>query len=243
MQYILNPLFKQGMNTKRLMKYYPVFLDIKDKFCLVVGGGKVGTRKAIGLASANARVRVVSLDFSRDLVEARFDNICLDKKFFDPQDLNGVCLVFAATDSRELNARIKDAARRAGILCNIADGKDKGDFILPSVVNRGNLQVAVSTGGASPALARRLRQDLQTLFGSEYETMLRLMANIRKKMLAQGHDPEGHKKIFTDLVDQDLPAMIADGNIKKIDAVLARLPGDGFTFEGLTDQAPSNQEL
>ncbi len=225
------------------MKYYPVFLDVKDRFCLVVGGGRVGTRKALGLVAAHARVRVVSLGFSNDLVEARSERLCLDKKPFEVSDLAGVCLVFAATDSRKMNARVRDAARQAGILCNIADGKDKGDFILPALVTRGDLQVAVSTGGASPALAKRLRRELETLFGPEYEIMLRLMAAVRAKMIAQGHDPEGHKKIFTDLVSQELPAMIAGRNIKKIDAVLARLPGDGFTFEDLVGQAPFNQEL
>jgi len=224
------------------MKYYPLFLDVKDRSCLVVGGGKVGARKAMSLARAGARVRVVSLGFAPGLVDAPFDNICLDQKPFAIDDLDGACLVFAATDSRELNGRVRDAARLAGILCNIANGTDKGDFILPALVDRGDLQIAVSTGGASPAMAKKLKGELEILFGSEYETMLILMANIRKKMLARGHDPQGHKKIFTDLVNQGLPAMIADGDLEKIDAVLAQLLGDGFTFECLIDQAPFNQE-
>ncbi len=224
------------------MKYYPIFLDVTDRSCLVVGGGEVGTRKALGLAKANARVRVVSLRFSQDLADASTEKICLDKKSFDPGDLDGVSLVFAATDSRELNARVRETARQAGILCNIADGKDKGDFILPSVVDRGDLQVAVSTAGASPALAKKLRRKLETLFGPEYETMLTLMANIRGEMLARGHDPDGHKKIFTALADQDLPALIAAGDTKEIDTVLARLLGHEFTYDGLTARASFNQE-
>jgi len=224
------------------MKYYPIFLDVTERPCLVVGGGSVGTRKALGLAKANARVRVVSLEFSQALADISSENICLDKKPFDSGDLNGAALVFAATDSEALNARVREAARQAGVLCNIADGKDKGDFILPSVVNRGDLQVAVSTSGASPALAKKLGRELGILFGPEYETMLTLMANIREKMLAKGHDPEGHRNVFTALADQDLPALIAAGNTKEIDAVLARLLGQGFTFEGLASRAPSNQE-
>ncbi|WDP89861.1 MAG: bifunctional precorrin-2 dehydrogenase/sirohydrochlorin ferrochelatase [Desulfobacter sp.] len=219
------------------MKYYPIFLDVAGKTCLVVGGGKVGARKALGLAKAGARVRVVSLGFSPELAAAPHDNICLEKKAFAPGDLDGACLVFAATDNLSLNAGVREAARKAGVLCNIADGKDKGDFILPAVVDRGELQVAVSTGGASPAVARRLRVELESLFGPEYEIMLTLMANIRKELLARGHDPQGHKKIFTALAGAGLPDLIAGGKIKDIDNLLARLLGEGFSFDSLAGQA------
>ncbi|MEH0019830.1 MAG: bifunctional precorrin-2 dehydrogenase/sirohydrochlorin ferrochelatase [Desulfobacter sp.] len=221
------------------MKYYPIFLDVQDKTCLVVGGGKVGTRKALGLAKANARVRVVSPGFSPELENNTHPNICLDNKTFDASDLQGACLVFAATDSSALNAQIRDAARRAGILCNIADGDDKGDFILPSVVSREDLILAVSTCGSSPAMAKRLRRELEAKFGPEYGTALTLMANIRTKLLARGHDPEGHKKVFTALVASGLPELIAAGDQSRIDAVLAEVLGSGFTFDGLVGQPPA----
>ena len=220
------------------MKYYPVYLDIAGKSCLVVGGGRVGTRKALGLARANARVTVVSPEFSRRLETDCPENIRLERRGFDPVDLDGVSLVFAATDSMALNARIRDAARQAGILCNAADGADKGDFILPSVVNQGDLTLAISTGGASPALAKRLRRELESRFGPEYGTMLTLMANLRQKMLDAGHDPDGHKRIFSALIDHDLPALISAGRTRDIDALLARYLGTEFTYDGLTVQAP-----
>ncbi len=218
------------------MSYYPIFLDVEDKSCLVVGGGKVGSRKAFGLAGANAQVRVVSLGFTPELEAASDPQICLEKKEFHRSDLEGVSLVFAATDSVELNTRVREAAREKNILCNIADGRDKGDFILPSTVRQGDLMIAVSTCGASPALAKKLRRQLSAEFGPEYGVMLTLMANVRKKMLTRGHDPAGHKVIFTALVESDLAALIAAGEINRVNAILAQVLGEEFTFDELTAQ-------
>lgn len=215
------------------MRYYPILMDVRDKLCLVVGGGRVGARKALGLAGAGARVRVVSPVFAPALEETEMENICLEKRPFDAADLDGVSLVFAATDNRRLNAAVRESARCSGILCNIADGRDKGDFILPSVVARGDLLIAVSTCGASPAMAKRLRKELSELFGPEYGVMLTLMANIRSKILAGGHDPEGHKKRFTALVDSGLVGMIAGGDTAGINSVLSDIMGPGYDFEEL----------
>lgn len=215
------------------MDYYPIFLDVKDRCCLVVGGGAVGTRKAFGLAGAGARVIVVSLGFSDELLNTPFSDITLKKKDFQDSDLDGMSLAFAATDNMQLNARIRQAAQKKNILCNIADGPDKGDFILPAVVDRGDLLFAVSTCGASPALSRRLRMAIETRFGREYGILATLLGRIRSILLEQGHDPKGHRKIFCALLDADLPEKIAAGQIHQIDAVLAMVLGDGFSLERL----------
>lgn len=215
------------------MDYYPIFLDVKDRCCLVAGGGAVGTRKAFGLARAGARVMVVSLGFSDELLNTQFSTITLKKKEFEDSDLDGMSLAFAATDNMQLNARIRQAAQKKNILCNIADGRDKGDFILPAVVDRGDLLFAVSTCGASPALSRRLRMALEARFGPEYSVLAKLLGRIRSILLEQGHDPEGHRKIFGDLLDADLPEKIAAGQTRQIDAVLARVLGNGFSLERL----------
>ncbi|MCG8685502.1 MAG: bifunctional precorrin-2 dehydrogenase/sirohydrochlorin ferrochelatase [Desulfobacterales bacterium] len=214
--------------------YYPIFLDVEGKTCLVVGGGAVGTRKALGLARANAKVRVVSPEFSSDLTVSTNKNISLEEKTFEPSDLENVCMVFATTDSFELNAQIRDAARSKNILCNIASGTDKGDFILPSVVERDGLLLAVSTCGASPALAKQLRRELEDRFGPEYGVLVTLLGNIRKKILAQDHDPEGHKQKFNALLKHNLTGLIATNNTKDIDIILSNLFGDGFSFNDLT---------
>lgn len=216
-----------------VMDYYPIFLDVKDRCCLVVGGGDVGTRKAFGLARAKARVTVVSLDFSHELSNTPPGAITLKRKEFDNSDLDGMSLVFAATDNMQLNAGIRQAAQKKNILCNIADGRDKGDFILPAVVDRGCLLFAVSTCGASPALSRHLRMALETCFGPEYGELATLLGRIREILLEQGHDPKGHRKIFRALIDADLPEKIAEGQTGQIDAVLADVLGDGFSLERL----------
>ncbi|WP_245619929.1 precorrin-2 dehydrogenase/sirohydrochlorin ferrochelatase family protein [Desulfobacter vibrioformis] len=216
-----------------VMDYYPIFLDVKDRRCLVAGGGAVGTRKAFGLARAGARVIVVSLGFSDELSNTPLDAITLKKKEFQDSDLDGMSLAFAATDNMQLNARIRQAAQKKNVLCNIADGRDKGDFILPAVVDRGDLLFAVSTCGASPALSRRLRMEIETCFGPEYGMLAALLGRIRAILLEREHDPKGHRKIFCALLDANLPEKIAAGQTRQIDAVLARVLGDGFSMERL----------
>lgn len=215
----------------KVMDYYPIFLDVKDRHCLVAGGGAVGTRKALGLARAGARVIVVSLGFSDELSNTELSAITLKKKEFEDSDLDGMSLVFAATDNMQLNARIRQTAQKKNVLCNIADGQDKGDFILPAVVDRGDLLFAVSTCGASPALSRRLRMELEARFGSEYGLLATLLGRIRAILLEREHDPKGHRKIFCALLDANLPEKIAAGQTRQIDAVLARVLGDGFSLE------------
>lgn len=216
-----------------VMDYYPIFLDVKDRCCLVVGGGAVGTRKAFGLARAGARVIVVSLGFSDELSNTPVSAITLKEKRFEDSDLDGMSLAFAATDNMQLNAGIRQAAQKKNILCNIADGRDKGDFILPAVVDRGDLLFAVSTCGASPALSKHLRLALEARFGPEYGILAALLGRIRAILLEREHDPKGHRKIFCALLDADLPEKIAAGQTRQIDTVLAKVLGDGFSLERL----------
>ncbi|MCP3939983.1 MAG: bifunctional precorrin-2 dehydrogenase/sirohydrochlorin ferrochelatase [Desulfobacteraceae bacterium] len=218
------------------MKYYPVFLDVKDRDCLVVGGGKVGTRKALGLSRAGARVRVISKTFSPGLEAVEKTGIFLDCKPYETLDLENIFLVFAATDNRELNLRIQEDAKKQKLLCNIADVPVESDFILPSVITRGDLVCAVSTSGTSPALAKKIRKDLEHMFGPEYGQFLLLMGNIRKKLLEEGHDPDSHKKIFTALVEKNLPGMIAAGDETGINSILAQLLGRGYVYQSLVSQ-------
>ena len=216
------------------MKYYPIFLDVKDRDCLVVGGGAVGTRKAAGLYRSGARVRVISKAFSQRLETT--SGICQVCKSYEPSDLETAFLVFAATDSKELNEQIREDAAKKNILCNIADAPDRSDFILPSVVERGDLVCAVSTSGASPALAKKIRKELEQMLGPEYKDFLLLMKNIRTKLLEEGHDPSAHKKIFTALVEKKIPALIAANDRTRIDLVLLELLGPGYEYERLVPQ-------
>jgi precorrin-2 dehydrogenase/sirohydrochlorin ferrochelatase len=220
------------------MKYYPVLMDVSRKTCLVVGGGSVGSRKAVGLVRAGAKVRVVSPEMAPRLEAAVLEDpdgaLELIKRPFEPKDIEGMGLVFAATDNVLLNAEVRETCARANVLCNAADGEDKGDFILPAVVARGDLLIAVSTCGASPALAKRLRKDLEEGFGPEYGELAGLLARVRKRLLARGHDPAGHKKILTALVEKDLAPMIAARDYSTLNEILYQVLGEGFSWDDLT---------
>lgn len=216
------------------MKYYPIFLKVKDRPCLVAGGGRVGARKAETLVSAGALVTVVSPEFCDQLITMQ--GIRKEKRPFRPEDLEGVVLVFAATSDPAVNQGILVEAGKAGVLSNRADEPDQGDFILPAVMSRGDLICAVSTSGASPALARKIRMDLEQTYGPEYTAFLILMRAVREKLLASGHDPEGHQRIFRTLMKKNLPGLLAADDIPAVDAILSELLGAGFEYKDLIPQ-------
>ncbi len=140
------------------MRYYPVSLDIKNRKCLVVGGGGVGARKVMTLVDCGAKVTVVSPDVRGNLLElADRGLIILEKRPYRKTDLTGMFLVIGTTDDEELNRQISIDAEKLNMLCNIADRPKVCNFILPSIVNRGDLTISISTSGKSPALAKKLR--------------------------------------------------------------------------------------
>ncbi|MBW2655554.1 MAG: bifunctional precorrin-2 dehydrogenase/sirohydrochlorin ferrochelatase [Deltaproteobacteria bacterium] len=214
------------------MKYYPIFLDLKDKNCLVVGGGPVGARKAETLVKCGAKVTMISEYFSSVCDDVKKISICIEKKY-EKKDVDGMFLVFAATHNADLNQQIKEDASRLNILCNVADASDSSDFLLPSIVNRGDLILAISTSGSSPAMAKRIRQDLDHQFGPEYAQWLRLMGNIRKKLLSSGHAPDDHKKIFHTLIEKGTLELMKANDEIKMNAVLGDVLGKEYTYEDL----------
>ena len=140
------------------MKYYPIFLDVKDRPVLVVGAGKIALRKVRALVEAGARVTVVAPDWEPEFEELPVRRIV---RRFRASDLGGAMLVFAATDDRLTNHRIGVAAKGRGIFANIADSAAECDFVVPARVQRGAVQIAVSTGGESPRLTAELRRKLE----------------------------------------------------------------------------------
>jgi precorrin-2 dehydrogenase / sirohydrochlorin ferrochelatase len=144
---------------------YPIFLDLSGRRCVVVGGGEVAIRKAHKLLQARARVVVISPEIKPELESVAVE---IHRRHYREGDLEGAYLAFAATDSRETNAAVAWEAKERGILVNVADKPSDGDFALPSTLRRGGLQVAVSTGGASPTLARRIKNELEEAFGPEW---------------------------------------------------------------------------
>jgi siroheme synthase-like protein len=140
---------------------YPIFLDLSGRRCVVVGGGEVANRKARKLLQARARVVVISPEIGAELESVAVE---VHRRPYRAGDLEGAFLAFAATGSREVNAAVAREARERGIQVNVADRPSDGDFALPSTLRRGRLQVAVSTGGASPALARKIKDELERVF-------------------------------------------------------------------------------
>lgn len=148
---------------------YPLFMDVSGRRCVVVGGGGVASRKARGLLESGARVVVVSPEVTPEIDDM---DVTVERRPYAPGDLAGCTLAFAATDSREVNAAVAREAEEHGIPVNVADRPAEGDFALPSVLRRGGLQVAVSTGGASPSLARRIRDAMEPSFAAEWESVV-----------------------------------------------------------------------
>ncbi len=183
------------------MNYYPVFLNLNGKKAVVVGGGKVAQRKVISLLDAGADVTVISPSLTSELRKALVGGkIRHIPRFYRKNDLKGAFLVIAATDSAETNRKV---SKGAPALVNVVDVPAECNFITPSVVRRGQLLIAISTGGASPAFSRALRKDLQMRYGPEFSGYLKFVKQIRAKAMAtipQGH---GRERFLKGLASED----------------------------------------
>ena len=216
------------------MRYYPINLDIQNRNCLVVGAGSVGTRKVMMLLKCGAKVTVVSPIISENLQNLQKSaSLTLKARPYRTADLEGMFLVIGATDNEPLNRQISSDAESRNILCNIADRPAVCNFILPSIVQRDDLVITISTSGKSPALAKKMRKTLESQFGEEYGVFLQLLGAVRKKLLSQAHEPEVHKPLFEQLVNSNLITMIQDDKRAEINKLLFEVLGDGFHFEEL----------
>jgi precorrin-2 dehydrogenase / sirohydrochlorin ferrochelatase len=216
------------------MRYYPINLDIQNRHCLVIGGGKVATRKVATLLKCGARVTVVSPEATDRLQSMEMSgSIRLINRPYRTSDLGGMFLVIGATDNKELNRQIYQDAENSGRLCNIADQPDLCNFILPSIVNRGDLILGISTSGKSPAFAKKLRKDLEKIYGDEYVLFLQLMGALREKLLSRTHEPEAHKAVFEQLIERGLLDRIRAEDKPGIDALLYEVLGKGFECDQL----------
>ncbi|NVM22417.1 MAG: bifunctional precorrin-2 dehydrogenase/sirohydrochlorin ferrochelatase [Desulfobacterales bacterium] len=216
------------------MRYYPVNLDVRNRHCLVVGGGGVAERKVKTLLECGAKVTVITLGATERLqAMASEGSIDLEFRGYKGADLNGKFLVIGATNDEQVNRRISRDAARRGILCNIADRPKACSFVLPAIVRQGDLLVAVSTSNKSPAVARRIRQGLEKEFGPEYAVLLKLMGAIRQRLLSESKSPEAHKRTFEKLLDEGLLEMIRHDRTQDMDALLEQVLGQGYTWKEL----------
>ena len=203
------------------MRYYPIFLDIKDKPCVVIGGGNVAERKVISLLDAGARVVVISPVLTPALKKlAREKTINYCPKSYEEGDLKGFFLAYSATDNSSVNRKVFNEAKREGILLNVVDVPKLCNFIVPSVVDRGDLLIAISTSGKSPALAKKMRKHLEREFGEEYAVFLDIMGKVREKVLTRSKESDTSKRIFEKLVNSPLLEWIRKGEKEKVDRFL-----------------------
>ena len=179
------------------MTLFPAFLKLAGRRCLVVGAGPVAEEKIEGLLRAGAEVRVVAPQGTpRIRCWARAGKIRWETRAFREADLEGVFLAVAATSSAALHGKIHRLARDRAVLCNVVDDPAHCDFYYGAIVRRGALQIAISTGGYSPALAQRLKKQIEREFGSEYELWLEELGAARKKLFAKKISPERRRLLL-----------------------------------------------
>jgi len=209
------------------VKYYPLFLNIADRRCVVVGGGDVAERKVERLLDFGAKVIVVGKELTPALEsmkkEAKINHIDAD---YDKAVIDGAFLVIGATDRDEVNARISQDGREMGILVNIVDDPNKCDFVLPSVLKRGDLLIAISTGGKSPALAKKLREDMEQRFGTEYQALLDVMGQLRERLVVKGRASDENRRLFESVVHSDILEHIRDKSWEKVRKIIYDITGE-----------------
>ncbi len=208
------------------MKYYPVYLDLRERPCVVIGGGRVAERKALALLEAGADVTVVSPSLTRKLQElVSSGKIACFSRIYEESDLTGAFLVIAATNVPEVNAAIGRVCRKKQVLVNVAAPPGESSFIVPSVVDRGALLIAISTSGESPALSRRIRMKLEKEFGPEYELLLLRMSVLRSRLMGHVKDEAERGRIFQAIADSDVLDLLRQGKTREADRLIAELSG------------------
>jgi precorrin-2 dehydrogenase / sirohydrochlorin ferrochelatase len=207
--------------------YLPIFVRVRGSEVLVVGGGGVAERKVRMLLEHGARVRLVSPQVTAGLAALlREDGLVWEQRAFRAEDVSGFRLVFAATDDPAVNRAVFVQGEAAGCLVNSADDPEHCHFILGSLLRRGELTVAVSTGGTSPALAAYTRREIERLIGEEYGQAAALLGRLRRHLLEPGHGTsEERGRLLRKLVDCGIPGLLKAGDLERLDGLLRDIFG------------------
>jgi uroporphyrin-III C-methyltransferase/precorrin-2 dehydrogenase/sirohydrochlorin ferrochelatase len=214
------------------MDLLPIFLDVRNRLCLVIGGGEVASRKVALLREAGARVRVVAPALAEALQALRETGaIEVREGPFAPEDLEGAWLVVAATGDRAVNARVSELARARGTPVNVVDQPELCTFVVPSIIDRSPVVVAVSTGGAAPVLARLIRARLETLLPATYGRLAALSAAFRERVKAHFPRPLDRRKFWERVLQGPVAEMVFSGREpaahRALEALLESTPRDG----------------
>jgi precorrin-2 dehydrogenase / sirohydrochlorin ferrochelatase len=203
--------------------YYPVFLDLVGRLCIVIGGGSVAERKAKTLSSYGADLVVIAPEVTEGLLDLQEEGaLTIEQRGYVRGDLEGAFVVVCATDSEEINRAVHSEATERNCLVNVVDVPELCNFIVPSIVRRGGLQIAISTGGAAPVVAKRLRKRFQTEFGEEWGEYVSLLGEVRAIVMSRvpGGEPE-RKPIYERIADSDLLERMQRGERPSAEEVFA----------------------
>lgn len=220
------------MQKEQNVTYYPVCLDVSQRPCVIIGGGEVAARKAERLVQCGARVTVVAKRLSPEMLrlkgEGAVSHIDAD---YGIDHLRGAFMAIGATDRNDINESIAADARSLGVLVNIVDDPAHCDFILPSIMSRGDLSISISTGGKSPALAKKLRLELEECYGPEYVALLNIMGALRERIVAAGASPDENKKLFEAVLDSDILEAIRSNDRDRIRQIVRDITGKEMALE------------
>lgn len=209
-------------------EFFPVFLNLKNKLCIVIGGGKVAERKVENLLTSQAKVKVISPEVTLKLKKlAEEGKIEWERRVYKKGDLDSAWLVIAATDNPEIQKEIFKEAEEKRIFCNVVDVPELCSFIVPSTIRRGLLTIAISTSGVSPAVARRLRETLEEIIGEEYVLYVELMKDLRKQILNLNLSPEEKEEKLQKLALAPIPRYIKYRDFKLLKVLIEK---EGLTF-------------
>ena len=225
--------------------YFPIFVDVRKRPILVIGGGNVGLEKTSALLRAEASaVTVISPDLNDGLrSELESGRIRHIPRHYNDGEMVGYEMVFIATDDRSANATIRAEGQRRGIWVNAADDPDNCDFILPSVVRQGPITIGISTGGGSPAMARRVREELTDYFSEDFVPLADLLAEVRAELKERGVLPGISQETWQRAIDGNLRALLAQRRIGQAKALLLSRLGAPLTAVPPADFVPESPSL
>jgi len=197
--------------------YYPMMMNITGKRCVVVGGGKVAERKVASLLDAGAIVVLVSPTMTPKLSSmAKTGMIEYYPRRYRKGDLKGTFLCVVATNDRRLQQRISEEAQEQGVLANIVDTEEACDFLVPSYFRRGDLTISISTSGKSPALAKKIRKDLEQIYGWEYEALLKILTWARPRIMEEVKDPGRRRTILERTAHPELLTLVRQSDLESL---------------------------
>ncbi|TZE81813.1 precorrin-2 dehydrogenase/sirohydrochlorin ferrochelatase family protein [Calorimonas adulescens] len=185
------------------MAYYPIMLNIKNKKCLVVGGGKVALRKILSFVEGEALITVISPSFDEEIIKlAAKEKVELIRREYQQGDVRGFFVAIAATDDEKVNKLVASDGEKYNMLVNVVDDKDLSSFIVPSIVRRGDLIISISTSGKSPLFSRMIKEKLESIFNADYEKLLQKLYQKRIELKDKGFTEEEKMAIYKEFIEK-----------------------------------------